>query len=295
MKRNVFLSRVKENILLFDGAMGTRLFARGLKAGEVPEKLNLVHPDWVEDVHREYLEAGAGIVTTNSFGGSRYKLEKSGLKEVYQINFHAASLARKAVEKRALVAGSVGPTGEFLTPLGKAQPEEMREGFRLQIKALMDGGADLIIIETMTALEEISLAVEAGRALGDFPIIACMTFDRGRQGFRTMMGVDIPSAVRTLVEKGADGVGSNCGHGINDFIDIVREMRPLTDTPIIAEANAGIPYLAQGKTVYPETPDDMAQKLHHLLDAGADIVGGCCGTTPEHIRKFSGIIKTYRK
>lgn len=232
------------------------------------------------------------MVTTNSFGGSRYKLEKTGFGDrVYQINFQAAAIAKEAVGKDSLVAGSVGPTGEFLHPLGPVKPEEMREVFRLQIKALLDGGADLIIVETMSDLEEASLAVQAARELGDFPVIGSMTYDPGKQGYRTMMGVDIPTAVKKLLDVGADVVGSNCGTGIEDFISIVEEMRRETDKAILAEANAGLPELVEGKTVYKESPHMMASNLPQLLDAGENIVGGCCGTTPEHIRLFRKVIQ----
>jgi len=292
MKRQEFLNRLKEGVLLFDGGIGTQLQARGLGVGEAPEAWNFDHPEWVKEIHRDYVEVGARVVTTNSFGGSQYKLEKVDLGDrVYQVNFQAAALAREAAGGRAWVAGSVGPTGEFLEPLGAVKPDEMKEGFRLQVKALLAGGADLIIVETMSDLEEASLAVQAVRELGDFPVIGSMTYNPVKQGYRTMMGVDIPTAVEKLLKVGADAVGSNCGNGIEDFIPIVKEIREITDQPILAEANAGLPELVDGKTIFRESPEIMALKLHLLLEAGANIVGGCCGTTPEHISKFSQIIE----
>ncbi len=291
MNRDDFIKRVQEGILLFDGAIGTQLQAKGLKVGEAPEVWNLEHPDWVKAIHRSYVEAGAQVLTTNSFGGSRYKLEKTGLGEkMAEINRRAAAIAKEAAGGDVWVAGSVGPTGEFLQPLGTIPPEEMKACFRLQVESLIEGGADLIIVETMSDLEEASLAVQAARELGDFPVIGSMTFNPVKQGYRTMMGVDIPSSVSRLLDEGADVVGSNCGNGIDDFIKIVAEMRACTDRPILAEANAGLPELVDGKTVYRETPDMMASKLGPLLDAGADIVGGCCGTTPDHIRRFVEVI-----
>ena len=292
MKRNDFLARLDEGVLLFDGGIGTQLQEKGLGVGEVPEAWNLDHPDWVKEIHRGYVEVGAEVLTTNSFGGSRYKLEKAGLGDsVYQINLQAAVIARDAAEGKAWVAGSVGPTGVFLEPLGPVSTGEMKECFRLQIKALLDGGADFIIVETMSDLEEASLAVQAVRELGDFAVIGSMTFNPGKQGYRTMMGVDISSAVERLLDEGADVVGSNCGNGIEDFIPIVEEMRKVTNKPILAEANAGVPELVEGKTVFRESPEMMALKLPQLLNAGANIVGGCCGTTPEHIRRFAKIIE----
>ena len=291
MKRQEFLDRLREGVLLFDGAIGTQLQAMGLGVGESPEGWNLAHPDRIKKMHRNYIEVGAQVLTTNSFGGSRYKLEKMGLGEqVYQINFQAAALAKEAASGEAWVAGSIGPTGEFLQPLGDADPEEMREVFRVQARALLAGGADLIVVETMSALEEASLAVQAARGLGGFPVIGSMTFDAVKQGYRTMMGVDIPTAVKRLLDDGADVLGSNCGNGIEDFISIVKEMRKVTDKPILAEANAGVPELEGGRTVFRESPEMMASKLPLLLDAGANIVGGCCGTTPEHIRQFGEVI-----
>ena len=291
MNRDEFITRVKEGILLFDGGIGTQLQAKGLKVGEAPEAWNLEHPDWVKAIHRSYVEAGAQVLTTNSFGGSRYKLEKTGLGEkMAEINRQAAAIAKEASGGDAWVAGSVGPTGEFLQPLGTFSPEEMKACFMLQVESLIQGGADLIIVETMSDLEEASLAVQATRELGDFPVIGSMTFNPAKLGYRTMMGVDIPSSVSRLLDEGADAVGSNCGNGIDDFIQIVAEMRACTDRPILAEANAGLPELVDGKTVYRETPDMMASKLDPLLDAGADIVGGCCGTTPDHIRRFLEVI-----
>jgi 5-methyltetrahydrofolate--homocysteine methyltransferase len=293
MNRTDFLNRLQEGVFLFDGGIGTQLQARGLGAGEAPESWNVDHPELVKEIHRDYVTVGAQAVTTNSFGGSKYKLEKVGLTDrVYQINFQAAAIARDAVAGKALVAGSVGPTGEFLEPLGAIKPEAMRENFRLQIKALLDGGADLIIVETMSDLEEAVLAVRAVRELGDFPVIGSMTFNPVKQGYRTMMGIDIPSAVERLLDEGADVVGSNCGNGIEDFIGIVNEMRQATDRPILAEANAGLPELVEGKTVFKETPEMMASKLPLLLEAGADIVGGCCGTTPEHIARFLKVLES---
>ena len=291
MKTRDFLDRLEEGVLLFDGAIGTELQAMGLTLGECPEAWNLNHTDRVKEMHRRYVEAGAQVLTTNSFGGSHYKLEKMGLRDrVYQINLQAAAAARAAAEGRVWVAGSVGPTGEFLQPLGSVQPEEMKEAFKCQIRGLLDGGADMIIVETMSALEEARLAVEAARELGDFPVIGSMTFEAGKRGYRTMMGVDIPTAVAGLLDAGVDVVGSNCGNGIEGLVQIVRETREVTEKPILAEPNAGVPQLVDGKTVFRESPAMMASKLFLLMETGACIVGGCCGTTPEHIRRFAEVI-----
>jgi 5-methyltetrahydrofolate--homocysteine methyltransferase len=292
MEKKTFFEILNQGILLFDGGMGTQVQAMGLKTGEAPEAWNLEHPDRIGIIHDRYIAAGARVVTTNSFGGSRYKLEKAGLGDTAaQINLQAAAIARSAAgDSGVLVAGCVGPTGEFVHPLGTIRPEEMEEQFKRQAKALLDGGADLIIVETMTALDEACLAVKAARSLGDFPVIATMTFDNTKVGYRTMMGVDIPTGVQGLLDGGADVVGSNCGNGIDDFISIVREIRTVTDRPVLAQANAGLPELVDRKTVYHESAEEMAGKLPGLLDAGAALVGGCCGTTPETIRLFADVI-----
>ena len=292
MEKREFLDRLGSNILLFDGAIGTQVQARGLKVGESPEIWNLDYPERIEEIHRMYVDAGAMLVTTNTFGGSRIMLEKSGLGDkVTEINVQAAAIAKRAADGKALVAGSVGPTGEFLQPLGTVSPEEMKEDFYNQIKALIEGGADLIIVETMSAVEEACLAVQAAREMGEMPVIGSMTFNAGKQGYRTMMGVDIPTAVNRVFVAGADVVGSNCGNGMDDFIKIVQEMRQLTDRPILAEPNAGLPKLEGEKTVYKESPEEMASKVPMLLNAGANIIGGCCGTTPDHISLFKEAIK----
>ncbi len=290
MKKENFYALLKKGILLFDGAMGTQLQAAGLEPGTLPESWNLSHPDAVRRIHGAYIDAGARVVTTNSFGGSRFKLDHYGLGEkVREINRQAALLAHEACSGRAFVAGSLGPTGEFLEPLGDVPPDRMKKAFAEQSEALLEGGADIIIVETMMALDEACLAVSAA-AESDVPVIASMTFDAGR-GCRTLMGVDIPTAVSGLLEAGADAVGSNCGNGIEGFIEIIGRMREITEAPLLAEPNAGLPRLENGKTVYSETPEMMASWLPALREAGATLIGGCCGTTPEHIRLFAAELK----
>jgi 5-methyltetrahydrofolate--homocysteine methyltransferase len=296
MPTHPLLQRLQEEIVLFDGAIGTQVQVRGLKVGEAPEVWNLERPDAIREVHNTYIEAGAGVVTTNTFGGSRLKLDKMGLADkTREINVRGAALARETAPEEVLVAGSVGPTGDFLEPLGTVSQNEMRSVFLEQVQALLEGGADLIIVETMTALEEAMLAVEAALEAGANPVIASMTFDYGKQGFRTMMGVSVNGAVQGLESAGAHILGSNCGAGIEDFIPLIREMRSYTNLPLLAEPNAGLPRLEDGRTVYDETPEIMAGRLPDLVEAGAGIVGGCCGTTPDHIRRFRQKLKAIRK
>lgn len=290
MSKSEFLSLVNQGTFLFDGAIGTELQARGLPVGEVPEKWNFSNPDALADIHKKYAEAGARAVTTNSFGGSPHKLKSCSLQDkAYEVNKVAVEIARKAVGDSILVAGSVGPTGALLM-MGDLSESEMASGFEIQIKGLVDGGADLIILETFSDPDEIKIALQAAKAVTDLPVITSMTFEPGAKGFRTMMGTDIPTAVKMLEDAGADILATNCGTGIDKAVEIVAEMRQNTSMLICAEPNAGLPKLVNGQTTYLETPEQMAARIPDLINAGAQIVGGCCGTTPAHIKLFSEVI-----
>jgi len=285
-----FLKRIAENLFLFDGAIGTQLQAHGLKVGEVPEVWNLEHPEIVQEIHSDYVAAGAMALTTNTFGASPYKLKSAGLEDkTYEINKVAAELARKAAGDDIFVAGSVGPTGALLM-MGDISSKEMLKGFERQIQGLADGGADVIIVETMSDIDEAKLALKAARYASDLPVIVSITYEPGARGFRTMMGIDIATAVSELEDAGVDVLGTNCGTGIDKAIDIVTEMKKYATRPILAEPNAGLPKLVNGEAVYEETPEMMAKRLPELIEAGARIVGGCCGTTPKHIKLFKQII-----
>ena len=286
--RKPYLERLKEGLLLADGAMGTMLQSKGLPVGECPDGWNLTHPDKVREVHRGYVEAGAESLITNTFGGTRIKLTQCGYPEkMREINETGAALAREVAGDEIYVVASMGPTGKFLEPLGNLTEEEAYNSFAEQARALEAGGADIVQIETMTDLGEICVAIRAVKENTGLPVIASMTFDKGKQGYRTVMGVDIPSAVTKLIETGADVVGSNCGNGIDEFIEIIAEMRQHTDFPLLAKPNAGIPVLEKGKVLYTQGPEYFAERVGKLVEAGANIVGGCCGTTPEHIRAMA--------
>ena len=281
---------LKNNIVLFDGGSGTELQALGLQVGDAPEKWNLDNPGPIKTVHTKYVNAGANVLTTNSFGGSPHKLKTIHLEDkAYEINKTAASIAKSAAGNNVLVAGSVGPTGVMLM-MGEISEQDMATGFEIQIKGLIDGGADLIIIETMSDLDEVKLALKAAKKLTKKPIVCSFTFEPGAKGFRTMMGVDIAAAVNIVEEYGAQIVGTNCGVGIDNAIKIVAELRAFTKLPILAEPNAGLPKLVDGKTEYLETPETMAAKIPDIVNAGANIIGGCCGTTPSHIVAFKKVI-----
>lgn len=279
--------------LVSDGAWGTFLQAKGLKPGECPEMWNIEHPDAVEDIAKSYIDAGSDTVETNSFGGNKFKLEGYGLQnKVYEINFQAAALSRKAAGEDKYVLGSIGPTGKMLI-MGDVTEEELYDAFKEQAIALADGGADAIVIETMTALDEAEIAVRASKENTSCEVICTMTFDKTVSGeFRTMMGVSPSEMVETLKVAGVDILGANCSNGIEGMIEITREIRSTdAEIPVLIHANAGLPQLEGGCTVFPETPEMMASFAPALKAAGANIIGGCCGTSPEHIRKIAASIK----
>ena len=273
-------------ILVADGAMGTMLFERGLKSGECPEELNLSKLDILEDIARLYLEAGADIIQTNTFGGSPLKLASYSLEDkAALINRNAVSAVKKVVGGKAYVSASCGPCGKILKPYGDTDPKAIYESFELQMQAFAEAGCDVICIETMMDLREAVLAVRAAKSRAPgIPVMATMTYDATPKGFFTIMGNTIEESSNVLEEAGADVIGSNCGNGIENMIKIAREYREQTTLPLIIQSNAGLPLIKDGKLVYPETPEFMAEKSKELVDAGVSIIGGCCGTTPEHIR-----------
>ncbi len=280
-------------ILVCDGAMGTFLQARGLKPGECPELWCVDRPDDVRAIHASYRDAGSDIVECNSFGGSSYKLKHYGLEgTVADINLRAAELARDVADGTQYVLGSLGPTGEFMAPLGLATEEEFIAAFGAQARALEEGGADLAIVETMTALEEAAAAVKAIRAETGLVAIVSFTFDpQVSGGYATMMGVRPEAFAAAAVEMGADVIGANCGTGPDDMIKVVAALRAAApDTPIIAMPNAGMPVIENGETVFKETPEEMAAKVPLLVEAGANIIGGCCGTSPAHIEAMKAAV-----
>jgi len=271
-------------VLVSDRAWGTFLQQKGLKLGECPEEWNLTHPDEVFDIAKSYIDAGADMIETNSFGGTIFKVEKYGLaNKVFELNKAAAEISRKAAGDK-FVLGSVGPTGKILM-MGDVTEEELYEAFKEQVKALEAGGVDAIMIETMTDLDEARLAIQAAKENTNCEVFCTMTFDKTVNGeFRSMMGVSPTEMVNTLIAAGADLIGANCGNGIADMIGIVEEIRKAdSEIPVLVHANAGMPHYHDGQTVFPESPDEMAVLVPKILAAGANIIGGCCGTTPEHI------------
>jgi 5-methyltetrahydrofolate--homocysteine methyltransferase len=291
-----FLDRIRSGeIIVADGAMGTMCFEAGLKAGDCPELLNIENPQLIEDITRSYVEAGSEIVQTNTFGGTALKLAPYGLQmRSAEINEAAVKIAHRAVGDGAYISGSCGPSGKILQPYGDTEPEIIYASFREQIGALIEAGVDIITVETMIDLEEAKLAIKAARQISaTIPVMATMTFDSTPNGFFTIMGVSIEDAAAGLKEAGADIIGSNCGNGIRDMVKIASEFSRVSDMPLIIQSNAGMPEVEDGRTVYKETPEMMAGHAKGLLELPVSVIGGCCGTTPEHIRALRKMVDSW--
>lgn len=286
------LTELQKRILLADGAMGTMLQRRGLGVGECQEEWNLSHREEVKSIHENYLRASCDLILTNTFGGNRFCLKKFGLEDkVKEFNKAGVKIAKEAVrDSRAFILGDVGPTGEFMEPLGTATFETIYEVFREQTSVLAEEGVDALIIETFSELREAQAAMKAAKETS-LPLLVSLSFNCGRKGFRTMMGVDIPIAVQGLIESGADVLGTNCGEvNLKEMAEIIREFRSLTAKPLLAQPNAGKPTLVEGKTIYKQSPEELAAEVEKLVKAGANIIGGCCGTTPEHLTRMAQVI-----
>lgn len=275
-----------EGPVLTDGAWGTQLQARGLAAGEFPDAWNLSNPDKVLEVARAYVDAGSRVILTNTFGSNRIRLADAGLADqVAALNREGARLSRDAAAGRAKVFASIGPSGKLLLT-GEVTADRLREAFVEQAAALAEGGAEALVVETMSDPAEVRIAVEAAKTTG-LPVVGCMVFDSGRNKDRTMMGTTPEQAAEALCEAGADVVGANCGQGIAGFVAIAQRLRSATTLPVWIKANAGLPEIVDGVMVYRATPEEFAGYLPALLDAGANFIGGCCGTNPEFIRALA--------
>lgn len=278
--------------LVGDGAMGTMLFQRGLEPGRPPESITLSHPAVLEEIARLYLDAGSDILQTNTFGGSPLKLALHGLDaETEAVNRGAVLAVRRVAGDRAHVCASCGPSGRLLEPYGDVSASAVYDSFRRQLAALCAAGVDGVIVETMTDLAEARLAVRAAKEVSPgIPVLATMTFDATPRGFFTIMGVSVAAAAAGLLEAGADAVGSNCGSGIEQMVQVAREFRRHTAVPLVIQANAGLPRAVEGRTVYDETPAFFADKSRELAELGVSVIGGCCGTTPGHIAALRAMV-----
>lgn len=292
MGRIKLKQRIRQGLFLLDGAMGTQLIARGIEAGKCNDYLNIESPDIIFDIHRSYFEAGSDAVLTNTFGANKYALARRNLSDkVQQINKAAAKIARRAAGEQKYVLGDIGPSGDFLQPLGGLEPDELKDAYVRQAKALLAGGVDGFIIETMTALDEITIAIEAVKSVCyDLSVFASMAFDKAGTDYRTMMGVDVKSAASKIVPLGVDAVGFNCGSlNMEQYVELAEiyatELKG--QTVLLAEPNAGKPEMVEDKVVYKVTPEDFAAAAEKIHSAGINIVGGCCGTNPEHIKAMA--------
>jgi 5-methyltetrahydrofolate--homocysteine methyltransferase len=276
----------RREVIVGDGAVGTLLMHRVLNYCDPPEAYNITRPNLLEEIASMYLEAGAEIITTNSLGASPLRLRQFCLEEQTEtINQNAVMAVRRAVGDRAYISASVGPSGCVLKPLGKTDPDEVLASFSRQISALLSASADLICIETMTDIAEATLALQAVRSLNpSIPVMATMTFSKSPRGYYTFMGTSVPEAVTALEKAGADIIGSNCGEGSDNMLAIAREFCRYSHVPVAIQSNAGLPSATNEGVVYPETPEFMAARAAEMVRLGVQVIGGCCGTTPEHIR-----------
>ncbi|MBE0542449.1 MAG: homocysteine S-methyltransferase family protein [Verrucomicrobia bacterium] len=273
-----------------DGAWGTELQARGLPVGEFPDAWNLTHPERVAEVARAYVDAGSQIILTNTFGANRVRLAENGLaNQVEEINRRGVEISREAAGSHAQVFASIGPSGKLLMS-GDVTEEELGAAFAEQAHALAQAGADALVIETISDLEEGRIAITAARQTG-LPVVASAVFDSGKLKDRTMMGSTPEQAAEAFVNAGADVIGANCGQGIAGFAAICKRLRAATDRPIWIKANAGLPTLVEGRAVYQATPTEFASHVPELVELGASFIGGCCGTNPEFIRAVVRVVR----
>ena len=274
---------VSHGIIITDGAWGTQLQARGLAIGEFPDAWNLLHPERVAEVASAYVAAGSRVILTNTFGSNRLRLREAGLADkTAELNRRGVEISKEAAGNCALVFASIGPSGKMLLTR-ETTVEELREVFVEQAKALCAAGADALVVETMSDLNEATAAVSAAHATG-LPVVACMVFDSGKNKDRTMMGTTTEQAAAALTQAGADVIGANCGQGIAGFVAICERLHAATARPIWIKANAGLPEIVDRRATYSTTAEEFASHVPRLIAAGASFIGGCCGTNPDFIR-----------
>jgi len=283
-----FLKCLEDGPILFDGGMGSLLLAAGLESGAAPELWNVERPQTILQIHRDYLAAGARVITTNTFGGSPLKLAAHGLdKRCEELNFAAVGRAMAARlesgKQEAFIAGDIGPCGRFFPPLGDLDDKSLSDSVQAQVEIFAAAEVDLILIETMVDVQEAEITVRTARKLTDIPVVATMTFDRKPRGYFTIMGNTPRDAARKLADAGADIIGANCTLAPADMVELTGILVAESAVPVLIQPNAGQPELADGRIIYRVTPGEFAAEMRKIIIAGAAAVGGCCGTTPEHI------------
>ncbi len=289
---NNILNILKKGItLLADGAMGTELQRRNLSINSCPEDYNVTHSEIIQKIHADYFSAGSDVIETNSFGGNRIRLKMHGKEsKVQELNKKAAEIAKKVCPPGKFVAGSIGPTGEIVEPLGTVSIDYVYDVFKEQASALVEGGVDILFIETMMSIEEAETAVKAAKEATNLPVSCTMTFNLTDGGVHTSWGVDAATAVQRLTEAGADLIGSNCGEGIAVILAVIQEMQALTEVPLVGQPNAGKPRLTEKGMVYDETPEYLEPKIRELVGFNLGILGGCCGTNPDYIKMMRRVL-----
>jgi 5-methyltetrahydrofolate--homocysteine methyltransferase len=290
--------RIKSGTLILDGAMGTQLIAAGAAPGQCNDHLNITSEQIVLDVHKAYVEAGSQAIITNTFGANRFTLARHSLAdEVREIATAGAKIARRAIGDEGYVLGDIGPTGDFLEPLGTLKADELKEAFAAQATALADGDVDGFIIETMTAIDEAIVAVEAVKSVCELPVFVSLSYDKAGEDFRTMMGVSVEVVVSKIVPLGVDGIGFNCGRAsLNNYVNLAAKYAEAVkasgaEVVLLAEPNAGIPELVDDETIYNVAPSDYAEAMEKISEFGFGLLGGCCGTSPEFIRAVAEKLK----
>ena len=289
---DTILELIKKKTVLLDGGMGTELIKNGFSQGECPEKWNIEKPDVIKSIHQSYFEAGSDVVLTNSFGGSQLKLSSYELDEqCYELNRQAGLLAQAVKPDGKFVAGSIGPTGKFLWPQGDYTESEFEDAYGVQAKGLADGQVDFILIETQYDIKEALCALKAARKNASCPVFVTMTFEKYPKGFFTMMGNSVSQCITALEEENVPVVGANCTLDSADMADLIKSMRESTSLPLIAQANAGKATLSsEGEVAYSQGIENYVKYVSKIIDNGANIIGGCCGTDPEYIRRFTKIL-----
>lgn len=273
----------EKKVVISDGAWGTELMKKGFKEG-CPELWNITKPEEIKNIALSYAQAGSEIILTNTFGGNFLKLKKYKLEDrIIEINKRGVEIS-KAVSGESLVFASLGPTGEFLEPVGEITEKDMIENFTDQIKGFIEGKADGIVMETMSDINEVKCAIKAVRELSEMPVIVSMTFSKEPKGFATITGITPEKFGKFMEKEKVDAIGTNCTLSIEDFIPLVKILKEFTSFPLWVKPNAGMPQIKNGKVFYPDTPEYMAGYIKDLIGQGAKIIGGCCGTTPQHIK-----------